>query len=964
MVMKKKILSQAIRAIVSGGLIAGMGLSTAYAQDQDESNAELERLSVTGSRIKRADIEQASPVFVVQREDIERTGLTSVGDLLQDLPIAGSALNTNFNNGGNGETRLDLRNLGSNRLLVLLNGRRLVTNLGGVVDLNNIPVAVIKRIEILKDGASSVYGSDAISGVVNVITRDDFEGLQSNVQFGQYESENDGEIQAYDFSVGTSSDRGSVFFSASYVKNEPVFAGDRVISSEPQFGTGNAFGSAGTPQGTFLVNGSFLTTDPGSNITGPGGQGAAGFRNSDILSANPVDAFNFAPDNYLLAPLERTNVFTQGTYDVTDDIRMTVEASFNQRSSDQLLAPTPLFLGAFAAPFASTIGVSADNPFNPFGQDLAASSWFLGRRLIEADNRFFSQEVDSYRFGAGLEGSFELADRYFDWDMNYVYGKINRNDIAEGRVNLQRVADSLSAGCVDGSIAGCVPLNVFGGQGPDGSGTITPAMLNYILYTEQSTRGNELRNYTANVTGELFEIPAGPVGFAVGYEYRQVEGFDTPDALVSSGITSGTARQPTSGATTVDEFYVEFAVPLLSGVSGAERLDLSLSARHSDYDTFGDTVNTKIGLEWQPIDDLLLRATFSEGFRAPNIAELFAGQSDSFPTLVDPCNGLDTDGDGFPDTTPNLPGCSGVPGSYSQPNPQIRITVGSNPLLTPETSDSKTFGLVYSPSWLDGLDMTIDYYNIELDNAISAVGAQTILNACARTEQLCGLLTRSSTGFVSDILAATANINTREVEGVDFLVSYSFPETDWGFFRVVWDGAYQGRNEQTTPDFGNTDPNATPISTNFLGLNLGDTGLPRWKSSLDLNWSYGDWDATWGMQFIGDSDEICGIAGSFGFCNIGTDTTGDGFNDTGISDLDQDGDIDGNDLGRHLGSTIYHDAQVSYHMSEYDTRLTFGVQNIFDKGPPLSTQAFANSFNASDYRVPGRFPYVRVTVDF
>ncbi len=957
---KRNPLYSAVNYALVSGMACGLGVSgVAFAQDQDQDAAELDRIAVTGSRIKRADIEQASPVFVIQREEIERTGLTSVGDLLQDLPIAGSALNTQFNNGGNGETQIDLRNLGTNRLLVLLNGRRLVTNLNGVVDLNNIPVAVIKRIEILKDGASSVYGSDAISGVVNIITRDDFEGMQANAQFGQFESENDGEIQAYDFSVGTTSDRGSVFFSASYVKNEPVFAGDRAISAEPQFGTGNAFGSSGTPQGRFgfvnPVDGSFssaFTTDPGTNVTGPGGAGLGAFRVGDFSFGAPGDGgdrFNFAPDNYLLTPLERTNIFTQGTYDVTDDIRMTVEASFNNRDSNQLLAPTPLFIGLFdAGGFGGTIGVGALNPFNPLGVDIPASSWLLGRRLIEGGNRIFSQEVDAYRFGAGLEGSFELADRYFDWDVNYVYGKINRNDIAEGRVNLQRLRDALSNDCVTGAIPGCVPFNAFGGQGPDGNGTITPAMLNYILYTEQSTRGNELRNYTGNITGELFELPAGPLGFAVGYEYRQVEGFDQPDALVAAGITSGNVRQPTSGSTTVDEFYVEFAVPLLSGVTGAERLDLSVSARHSDYDTFGDTVNTKIGLEWQPIDDLLLRATFSEGFRAPNIAELFAGQGDSFPTITDPCNGLDTDGDGLPDTNPGLPGCAGIPGTYQQPNPQIRITVGSNPLLGPEESDSKTFGIVYSPSWLDGLDITVDYYNIELDNAISGVGSQTILNACANSLQLCGLITRDGpTGFVTDILSAGANINSVEVEGVDFLVSYSFPETDWGFFRVIWDGAYQGKNESETPDFGNPDPNAAPVFNNFLGVNFGDTGLPRWKSALDINWSYGDWDATWGMQYIQSIEEVCAIPGAFGFCNEGADADGDGFQDR-----------------RHIGSVVYHDAQVSYHLAEYDTRLTFGVQNIGDKGPPLSTAAFANSFNAADYRVPGRFPYVRVTVDF
>ncbi len=951
MMNKRNPLFNAVHYALATGVAFGMSATGAFAQDQDEDTAELDRIEVTGSRIKRADIESASPVFVIQREEIERTGLTSIGDLLQDLPVAGAALNTQFNNGGNGATNLDLRNLGSNRLLVLLNGRRFATSLGGAVDLNNIPVAVIKRIEVLKDGASSVYGSDAISGVVNVITRDDFEGMQANAYFGQFESENDGEIQSYDFSVGTTSDRGSVFFNASYTKNEPVFAGDRRISAVPQFGTGNAFGSAGTPQGLFIAPQTgfgFVTSDAGANVTGPGGVGAAAFRPFNFLT----DPFNFAPDNYILTPQERYNVFTQGVYDVTDDIRLSVEGIYNKRKSDQLLAPTPLFVGGLiTSGLGAQVGVGALNPFNPFGSAIPASSFGIGRRMVEAGRRNFVQDVDYFRFGGGLEGSFQAMDRYFDWDVGYLYNQIDRSDVTAGLLNIQRVIASLSDDCVTGAISGCVPLNVFGGQGPDGQGTITPAMIDYITFVAQDERESILRNYTANLTGEIFEMPAGPLGFAVGYEYRQVEGFDQPDALITAGITSGNARLPTRGSDSVDEFYVELAIPLLSGVTGAERLDLSLSTRWSDYDSFGDTTNSKVGLEWQPIDDLLIRGTWSEGFRAPSIAELFAGQGDSFPTIADPCSGLAASDFADPSNI-QAQNCAaaGVPtdGSYTQPNPQIRITTGSNPNLNAENSESYTFGFVYSPSWLDGLDLTVDYYNIEVENVVTTIGSQFILSNCTPDDTvglnpgLCQFIERAPNGLVTDLFNGLVNGALLEVEGVDFLASYSFPETDWGFFRVVWDSAYQGRNEVTT---------AQGDLVSSLGFDLGDGTFPRWKSNLDLNWSFGDWEATWGMQYIHGTLEDCDP---------------DDFNDPSFDlvycdlDLDSDGTVD----ARGIGGATYHDAQVSYHLSEYDTRFTLGVQNIGDKGPPLSVQAFANSFNAADHRVPGRFPYVRVTVDF
>lgn len=437
-------LYNAVHYALAAGVAGFAGVSS-VALAQDEDTAELDRIEVTGSRIKRTDIEGASPIFVIQREEIERTGLTSVGDLLQDLPVAGSALNTTFNNGGNGETRLDLRNLGCNRLLVLVNGRRWVTGLAGCVDLNNVPVAVVKRIEVLKDGASSVYGSDAIAGVVNIITRDDFDGAQVNGQYGKYLSDSDGEIQAYDASLGATSDRASVYFNASYVKNDPVFAGDRRISQEPQYGTQNSFGSSGTPQGRLgFVNpatGTFAsgwTTDPGCDVQG---QGLSCFRAGDFSFGAPgagADRFNFAPDNYLLTPQERTNIFTQGRYDLTDNVSVSMEAAYTNRRSEQLLAPTPLFLGLFGSGPAAGIGVGALNTqrFTGTAFALPASSWLLGRRMVEAGPRLFQQNVDSYRFAMGFDGSFEAGNRYWDWNLSYVYGRNDLNQVTEGLVNL------------------------------------------------------------------------------------------------------------------------------------------------------------------------------------------------------------------------------------------------------------------------------------------------------------------------------------------------------------------------------------------------------------------------------------------------------------------------------------------------------------------------------------------------
>ncbi|MDX1570132.1 MAG: TonB-dependent receptor [Xanthomonadales bacterium] len=956
--MRTDDLAIAIRFALLGGFISSA--VSAQDQDQEEDPAELDRISVTGTRIKQAEIEGASPIFILDRDDIEKSGETSVGDVLQNLSISGSTLNQQFNNGGNGETWVDLRQLGPNRVLVLLNGRRLVANTAGIVDINQIPIALIERIEILKDGASAIYGSEAVSGVVNIITRSDYAGMQLNAYIGQYQDSGDGQTEEYNFTVGASSDRGSMFFTASYTSVEPVFARDREISAEPLFGTGNAFASTFTPQGRFgaAMLGSFsLTTDPGANVTGPGGLGAAAFRPGDFSLGVPgggLDRFNFAPDNYLLTPQERFSISTVSTYEITDAVRMSVEANYTSRESDQLLAPTPLGLGFFGSNLASSIGIGANNPFNPFGVALRASSFLLGRRLVEAGPRRNFQEVDNYRFGLGFEGSFEALDRYFDWNVDYVFGETERTDRQYGQVNLRRVQEALSDDCP--VTPGCVPLNLFGGlpgiTNPRAGdpGSITREMIDFISFVAQDARGSELTSYSTSLTGDLFELPAGPLAFATGYEHREEEGFDEPDALIKEGATSGNARQPTSGGFSTDEFFVEFAVPLLSNLPAARRLDLSLASRYSDYDTFGDTTNSKVGIEWMPIGDLLVRGTYSEGFRAPSIFELFGGQSDSFPSLTDPCSdflGLQNPSNAQNQTVINNCISQGVPpdGSYVQANAQIRITVGSNPNLQPETSESTTFGFVYSPSWLDGFDLTVDYFEIELDNAIGATGPQTILNSCANTLQLCSLIQRNSRGQVVDLLNGGINLASRTVEGVDFLVAYSLPWTEWGFWRVEWDGAAQLVNQQSTPDLNNPDPDAEPIEQDFVGFNAGDQAFAKWRSNLGINWSLDNWEVTWNMHYVEGTDEVCPVDPAFGLCDL--DLDGDGINE-----------------GNSLGSTTVHDVQVRYHLQKYGMELTLGARNVGDKTPPVSVLAFSNSFNVADYTLPERFPYVRVKIDF
>ena len=335
---KKSALSQAVKMALYG--TAALAVATpVLAQDDAE---QLETIQVIGSRIKRTDIETSQPVFVIEREDLQKTGLTSVGDILQDLTTNGAALNTTFNNGGNGETQIDLRNLTANRTLVLVNGKRWVSGLGGAVDLNTIPVTIIERVEVLKDGASAIYGSDAIAGVVNITTRDTYDGAEASAYLGENE-EGDGRTELYDFTIGSSTDRASVVMNASYTKQEPIFAGDREISANPLFGFNgnnvNVGASSTTPFGRFgfgSTGGRLPNGAPGTLTLIPGraGTAAGDFTPFDLSTAG----YNFAPDNYLLTPQERIGIYVQGRYQITDDISFNTSIVYNERKSEQQLA--------------------------------------------------------------------------------------------------------------------------------------------------------------------------------------------------------------------------------------------------------------------------------------------------------------------------------------------------------------------------------------------------------------------------------------------------------------------------------------------------------------------------------------------------------------------------------------------------------------------------------------------------
>ena len=924
------------------------GAAPALAQD----TTELERVEVTGSRIKKAEIETQIPVNTITREDIEKSGLTSVGDIIQQLTASGSALNTKFNSSGNfgfppdgsgvgaGSATVDLRHLGSKRVLVLVDGIRWVneasaSGVSSSTDLNTIPASVIERIEVLEDGASAIYGSDAIAGVVNIITRREFDGASASAYYGEYDE--GGNTKAFDASLGGSGENYSFFFNVSHTEQDGISSAVTDYSNVPVPGTGVALGSSRIPGGRFIFtqggNRFDLATNPG--LGNPSFNGQPGCNRTDGFHCfSGADAFNFAPFNLLLTPSERKGAFGQGRYDFGNGVTWYTRVLYNQRESLNQAAAEPITLGPGSGnPFADNVVISRNNPFNPFGVDLISGQNLISARYrpLEGGPRQFYQDVDTWYFGTGLEGYFNWGDRSFFWDLNYARSSNEANQTNLGSYNIRRISDALGANCAN--IPGCVPLDIFGFDG------ITPQMLGFIQPIVRDSSENNIQLWSANITGDIFELPAGALAFAAGYEYRKLDGSYTPDAITVAGEYNGVPSLPTGGEYDVDEVYAEFNVPVYAA-SDTHKLDLSIAGRYSDYSTFGGETTGKFGFRWQLSDQFLFRGTYAEGFRAPSIGELFGAASRFDATIVDPCL-ISVTG-----AQPTAPAANcralGVPVGARQTDPQIGVNTGGNPDLQPEESDSYTLGAVWSPAfgtnaaWSERLDFEFTYYNHEIDGAVSAIDAQTQLNICTQTlaPAFCNGITRISTGEIDQFSNFLVNLGSIETDGFDFDTYWTLPVNDWGQFKFTWQNAWVNDYEAIGA--------AGDVQPQTVGIEVNNSGIPEWTSVLRLDWTSGPFAAGYGLRHISDLEEQCGDAVDFPTCSDPAAGT------------------------NRLGSTTYSDAYATWNAPWFDgTSFTLGVNNLWDKDPPICVSCTLNGYDASTYDPPvGRFWYVRAEVKF
>ena len=899
---------------------------------------------ITGSRIRRDPLSQDSPVTFVDQEDIARTGLNSVNDVLQRLPSAAGGLNGKFNNSGNfgnppdgggvgaGAGEIDLRYLGSKRTLVLVDGLRYVnaTSASGVpgsVDLNSIPESMIERVEVLQDSASPIYGSDAIAGVVNIITKKRQAGFMASAQLGKYLDDGDGFSQNYQLSWGNGDGPTKVVVGVNFVKQNPISSGDRAISLFPApFADSCEAGgcSSGTPLGRFIV---YPPVDPREDLTliqalSPGDiPTIADFR----AWAGNSDRFNFAPYNFILTPLKRYGGFINASQELGPDMNLSAKLVFNRRDSKNQAAPLPLFIGPDSGNnnLLDFISISGENIYNPFGDlnsgfnlDGTASATpanyaFIGRRLVEGGPRRYNQRVDTFYGTVTLDGKFPALGGDWYWDVNGIYGRNKAKQTVLGNVNAANVA--LALGPDDECTGSCIPLNVFGG-----AGTITQDMLDYISFTQRDRSRQSMYGFSGNASGPLAQLPGGDLALAVGVEYRRLSGRFDPDETVAAGLGSDIPALPSGGHYNVKEAYAEVNAPLLRNRPFADLLELSGAVRFSDYSSSGSKTTFKAGANWKPIPDLRLRGSWAQGFRAPTIGELFGTLTRFDQELVDPCNTSENP------TGEVLANCQaqGVPAGYEQANPQLPVLTSGNPDLKPETSTSWNLGVVLSPTEIPRFSVELNWYKIKIKDAIFAAAGETLVRCVTTNDPVaCALVKRSATGQITSISGVLGNVNGINTSGIDLNLSYRTAKANWGSLGFTLNNSFLDNYDVIVPAAEGT----AKISREGTEQGSPDQAFPKHKAVGIF-----DWD---GGQF-------------------GLSLTGRYIKSVRESQADDN----------KLNSRLYTDLQARWNPTFSDMfGFAVGVNNLFDKDPPGCISCGLNNFDPGTYDVPGRYYYIRVT---
>ncbi|WP_066960160.1 TonB-dependent receptor domain-containing protein [Microbulbifer sp. Q7] len=880
--MKGNTLSMAIR----GAILATVGITPAFAQEDTQvvdastiDDSTIEQVTVTGSRIARPNAVSATPVTTLTAEDISLSGETNLGDFLNTMP----ALRSTFSGQNSGRfigtvglNLLDLRGLGTSRTLVLQDGRRHISSSVGTsaVDVNTIPEDLVERVDVITGGASAIYGADAVSGVVNFILKDDFEGVK---------------ISAF----GSDTERGgaeTTELSVTFGKN--LFDGRANIAGSVQHTTrGDVYGTERdwiTKGYGTLVNPDNIDPETGTVIRGDGipdrivvedyripfisDNGIAflpygDYTFNDDGTARPVipgdicdingrcsggDGYAFVGQYQMYPRMETANVFVKGHFDISDSMQLFGEAKYVSHEAE-----------SWGQASFSYNGYSSTNPFldKDLSDRLVADgipAFGMYRMHSDLGYRGDLAERETMRFVTGLKG--DLGGSW-SYEASLVYGEYNADIFYVNNRYNERFNQAIDAVELDGEIvcadadaraAGCLPLNMFG------FGLNSQEAVDWVMLDDTGSEEKMTQTVASGfVTGDLIDLPAGPLSVVGGFEYREETSFVDFDEIIKNGDTFMNALASTDGEYDVTEAFVELSAPLVSGLPGVQSLVFDTAYRAADYSTVGSTGAWKAGLDWTIVDDVRIRATSSQAVRAPNIDELFAPLGENFYNVNDPCDYREIGSPEDPAVRANrAANCAalGLSPDYVSPwngGPTLGGFSGGNPGLQEETATTLTYGMVITPRFADGLTLTVDYWDIEIEDAISYYGGQTILDKCVDGASIdnafCGNIERAANGDLTSLTSSALNASKLTARGVDYELRYELAladlfQSELGSLTL----SVQGTRllERDDYSFQNEPDSVDPIA--------GELGDPEDAYNMNVTYRYGDLSVNWGHRYIGD----------------------------------------------------------------------------------------------------------------
>jgi len=911
--------ARALAAIAGLSVLPFAPGAVTFAQEDDEEDVVLEEIVTTGSRIRRDNFNSASPISVIGGQTILEQGVSNLGEALRDQTAIGTGgFNQTSILSGGGASSVDLRNLGPDRVLILINGRRVASFADALqnqaADLTFVPTAMVDRVEILRDGASAVYGSDAITGVVNVILKKDFEGVEASINTGA-SSEGDGEGYGFALTMGGSSERGSFVAGAEWRRQDAVKQVDR----DWAFPAISSLNSGGASNGSFYSTGGFFETDNNFYCTQPlafGGNeiddvsGTTGCPSlaprQNVSSPDQVQLtrYDYGLAQDLIVPNEVVTTAVYGNYELTENVNAFLEMQYANRRGTTHLDGNP---GAFFVP--------GTNPNNPFpGED----GFMYVRPSTTIGPRTQDYSSSTYRVVAGIEGDLPIGTDWF-YEASVLYTSVDADLVTNYTWNVvraERIADP-DACAADALCSGAV--NPSGALDAARPGNWTDQEIRYMRQASGALSKFDMVGAQAFISGPVFELPAGALNVAFGAETRRETGYAKPDSVTEAGESIANQVFTTDGAFETDELFAEIDVPILSGMTAFEDLSLNLQYRFTDYDTFGSDDAYRVGLNWQITDWIRLRGNVSTAYRAPSVTDLYSGGTQSFDFFTDICEAAQS---GIQPGSNAYENCllDGIdPATFTQFSSQYPVIAGGNPNLGPETADTVTYGIVFTPGgFLEGLQLSVDVWDIEVTNLIARGSSDEQLDACYNgpvglTAPECSQFQgRNQVGIPIDFRNFTVNFadDPLKTNGIDLGANYAFEAGP-----TAWNLSLQGTFTDENTFYSETPSASDRGSQPDVAVNT--------RVDMFLN----NWSFSWLMRHIGEMN----------------DTRFDGTNSFGYDVVD---------------AYYKHDLRVSYDWDRY--RLLFGINNVTDEDPPY---VFASGINTDGflYDVFGTYWYARLT---